>query len=302
MTFEAALERAGAIIRGRRADCPVCGGKQTVALDPDKGLYYCHKFGCTFSGSARRLAGAEVQFIPHPTAGERTAEQAAALAVRIWESATPAPAGHPYLQRKGVQPHGARAQNISVLPGTEPSKPTKPPGPCYAINAENAKRVTPPLVLAGCDAHGAIRTVQFIWSDGRKRFLRGSSPRGCMFPIGGPEPGARLWVCEGFATAATVHEATGDAAVAAFSAGNLLAAARALRERFPGVTLVIASDNDRATQGNPGIAAAKQAADAVGCRALWPQFGDGIAGTDWNDYAAAYGIEAARWALLGGLQ
>lgn len=268
MTFEAVLERAGATIRGRRADCPACGGRQTVALDAQKGLYCCHRYGCEFRGSVRRLAGADVQFVPHAAANGRTADQAAALATRIWDSAQSAPADHPYLRRKGIEPHGARVSGDS-------------------------------LVLAGCDARGTIRTLQFVDAEGGKRFLRGSSPKGCMFPIGGSDPGKRLWIAEGFATAATVHEAMVEAAVAAFSAGNLLPVAKALRQRFPAAELVIAADSDRATRGNPGIAAAKQAADSVGCRAVWPQFGPGAAGTDWNDYAAAYGIEAARAALKG---
>jgi putative DNA primase/helicase len=42
-----------------------------------------------------------------------------------------------------------------------------------------------------------------------------------------------LVIAEGYATAASIHEATGLATVAAISCGNLLAVAEALRDRFP---------------------------------------------------------------------
>jgi len=62
-------------------------------------------------------------------------------------------------------------------------------------------------------------------------------------------------VCEGYATGATIHEATGLAVIVAFDAGNLLPVARFFREKKPDWLIVIAADNDAWTDTpikNPG--------------------------------------------------
>ena len=48
--------RAGAHIRGRRADCPKCKRLRTVSFDESRGVYHCHGAGCDFSGGALTLA------------------------------------------------------------------------------------------------------------------------------------------------------------------------------------------------------------------------------------------------------
>jgi hypothetical protein len=50
------LTRAGARIRGRRADCPRCKRLRTVSFDESRGVYHCHGAGCDFSGGAAKLA------------------------------------------------------------------------------------------------------------------------------------------------------------------------------------------------------------------------------------------------------
>ncbi len=65
---------------------------------------------------------------------------------------------------------------------------------------------------------------------------------GCYFPIG--KPGRRIWIAEGYATAATVHEITGNCVVVAFNAGNLADVAIAVRQRFRMAQIYIAADND----------------------------------------------------------
>lgn len=50
------LTRAGARIRGRRADCPKCKRQRTVSFDESRGVYHCHGAGCDFSGGAAKLA------------------------------------------------------------------------------------------------------------------------------------------------------------------------------------------------------------------------------------------------------
>lgn len=105
-----------------------------------------------------------------------------------------------------------------------------------------------------------------------------------------------LLIAEGFATSATLHEATGHAAAIAFNAGNLGPVARALRQEHPRVQLIVCADDDNATPGNPGMTKARAAADELGTRLAVPDFGaDRPTGaTDFNDLAAHLGIEAVR--------
>jgi len=182
---------------------------------------------------------------------ERTARhaEAARKAATIWNAAIPAPDDHPYLSRKSVKAHGARLHNDAlVIPMRE---------------------------------GGGLHSVQFIAPDGAKRFLSGGRVKGCYFSIG--KPGAALCVTEGFATACSIHEATGHACACAFSAGNLRAVAEALRKKYPAARILICGDHDDA-----GVKGAQEAAEAVGGAVAIPPSGD------WNDYDAQHGADRLR--------
>ena len=65
------LRQAGAQIRGRnRADCPRCGGRQTVSLTEE--LFCCHHAGCNFKGNTFTLAR-ELGLAPKLSSGEARA-------------------------------------------------------------------------------------------------------------------------------------------------------------------------------------------------------------------------------------
>jgi putative DNA primase/helicase len=53
-----------------------------------------------------------------------------------------------------------------------------------------------------------------------------------------------LCIAEGYATAASVYEATGHAVAVAFYADNLVTVARALWTKLPEARIVICADND----------------------------------------------------------
>jgi hypothetical protein len=103
-----------------------------------------------------------------------------------------------------------------------------------------------------------------------------------------------LCLCEGFATGASIHEATGYPVAVGFNAGNLLAVAKALRKRFPELDLLVCADDDVCTPGNPGLAQAKEAAYAIGGRLAVPDFGENRpeGATDFNDLHRHAGLEA----------
>jgi len=189
-------------------------------------------------------------------------QQAAQQAARRWDAATPATA-HPYLTAKGVKPHGTRIEGAALL-------------------------------VPMRDEAGKLRSLQVIDSDGGKRFLFGGQVAGCYMGMGKPQ--GVLIVCEGFATGASIREATGHAVAVAFNAGNLLAVAQAMRAKFPALALVVAADDDHQTAGNPGLSAARQAALAVGGFVLAPQFPAHRPGkaTDFNDLHQLAGLGAVR--------
>jgi putative DNA primase/helicase len=148
---------------------------------------------------------------------------------------------HPYLTRKGVKAFGIRQYK-----GT--------------------------LAIPLRDTQGAIHSLQFIDAEGNKRFLTGGAITGHYHPIGQYQ--GTLCIAEGYATGATIHQATGYAVAITFSAGNLKAVALALRAKFPEARLIVCGDNDRFTPGNPGVTKAREAALAVRGKLYVPRFDD----------------------------
>jgi len=126
------------------------------------------------------------------------------------------------------------------------------------------------LVVPLRDAEGVLHSLQFIGADGRKTFLTGGRKRGCYHAIGLPD--RVLCVCEGYATGATLYQASRHATAIAFDAGNLEPVARALRAKFPRAVMCVCADNDQATPGNPGLIFGRQAAAAVGAALAVPVF------------------------------
>jgi len=119
---------------------------------------------------------------------------------------------------------------------------------------------------------GVMHSLQLIGPDGSKQFLTGGMVRGCYFAIG--KPAGTICIAEGYATAATVYEATGLATAVAFNAGNLTLVARYLYAHYLGTRLIVVADDDHATPGNPGLTEATRAAAMVGGLVARPDFSE----------------------------
>lgn len=132
----------------------------------------------------------------------------------------------------------------------------------------------------------AVVGLQRIFENGDKKFLRGSDMRGGYFIVGNGKP---AYLCEGFATACSIHEATGKAVVLAFSVGNLQEVAK----KFYSKKLVICADDDRFTDGNPGVTTALGVAQTLGCMFVKPIFNSDH-GTDFNDLMMQEGLDAVK--------
>ncbi|WP_341304338.1 toprim domain-containing protein [Pseudomonas sp. TMP25] len=182
---------------------------------------------------------------------QATAEHAS----RLWRSAALASADHPYLNRKAVKPFTLRQQGDVLL---------------VPLCRDNA-----------------LMNVQRIKPDGSKRFLYGGMVKGCYSPLGTITAGQPVYICEGWATGATIHTETGAAVVCAMNAGNLLPVGQYLQRRHPDAVLIVAGDDDRTTDGNPGKTAAVNAAAALGCGLVLPPWSGAEPPelTDFNDLA-----------------
>jgi phage/plasmid primase-like uncharacterized protein len=181
---------------------------------------------------------------------ERKAAISADTVEAIWRDAGAASPDHPYLARKGVKPNGARITGDGRL-------------------------IVP---LFGPD--GSLSSLQYI-SDDDKRYHPGGTTKGCSWTLGDPD-GGPIFVAEGFATAATVHDVSGRPCVVAYSANNLPEIVGQLREKY-GQTqeIIIVADNDASGVGRNK---ADQASAKHGGRIVMPP-SEG----DANDYLQAGG-------------
>ena len=59
-------------------------------------------------------------------------------------------------------------------------------------------------------------------------------------------------IAEGYATAVTLAKHGKGPTLAAYDSGNLLSVANAVHQRYPDKAIVIAGDDDHATENNPG--------------------------------------------------
>ena len=142
------------------------------------------------------------------------------------------------------------------------------------------------LLVPVRNADGELVGLQTIakdmYGDTVKRFLTGTPIASNYCPIGRADSAAHtLAIGEGWATMASVYEATGWPCVVAFCANNLEPVARAMRAKFPSVKIVICADDDaeteRKTGVNPGLVAAHKAAEAVGGFVAVPRFSKEVA-------------------------
>ena len=238
------------------------------------------------------------------------AEQAARDAAKLWAEAAELQAGtegasaSPYLARKGVQAHGVR-----LLPGQVLAVPMRD----EAGELVNLQRIAPQRPTAEEEAAGARE----------KRYLPGGRKKGARHWLGDPaaelrkfaeaaaagEGPAVLCLAEGYATAASCHEASGWPVAVCFDSGNLAEVARGLPALQPGAAFLVLADDDAATAArdertgkNPGRVAAAQAVRLLrkaGALA-WAACPTGHApgsNADFNDMHQAQGLDAVRAAL-----
>ncbi len=224
-------------------------------------LLFCHS-GCTFpeilaacgmqtdSISREKKTPSEISaaFIERQQAIHIKQLKGQQHAQRMWKHSCDASVDHPYLIAKQVKPYGIRQMKGALL-------------------------------IPMRDSDGHIWNLQLITPDRVKKFQYGCRVTGLYHAIGkfsGKVPVELMVIAEGYATAASVHEATGYPVAVALTAGNLEPVAKTLRSKYPNLRIVIAADNDAATAlkigRNPGLHFANRAAAAVGGLVAFPEF------------------------------
>jgi putative DNA primase/helicase len=186
---------------------------------------------------------------------------AAERASHIWRrSILPSP-HHPYLVKKQIKPYLARQHHKL-------------------------------LVLPIMDLAGNLTSLQFIDEIGTKCLLKDGKKKGCFIPVVYSQSQMEmLIVCEGWATGCTLAEVNPQAnVIAAIDAGNIRSISTDLRCRYPSAEILIAGDDDRLTDGNPGRSKAMQAATATGSHVIFPRWPAAapLELTDFNDLAVWY--------------
>lgn len=167
-----------------------------------------------------------------------------------WAQATTADPAHSYLARKQCGAHGIRQEGDHLL-------------------------------IPMADSDGKLWSLQTIAPDGRKLFAKGSRAAGMHFRIKGDGP---VVICEGYATGASIHAATGYNIAVAFSCNSLKPVAEAIRAKLPDGEIIIAADAEPAETTDK----ARAVAQLVGARVAVPSL------KDFNDTCIEEGFETVK--------
>ena len=190
----------------------------------------------------------------------------------VWQSGGETGADeHAYLKRKGVKAHGTRISGKTLL-------------------------------IPVRDLDGKLLSLQSVFQqEGKweKRFFKDAKLGAGCHVIGDMSAGTFI-IAEGFATGATIHEATGYPVVVAFDCGRLATVGKAVRAKHPKATIVIAADDDAHLANNPGKTKADKAAKEIHAGVVLPVFRSGTGG-DFNDLCQKEGAEAVRKQIEAGL-
>lgn len=325
------LAAAGLLVHGRRGtDSLEIGRLRRCWVEGDsekRGWYSLHEvrlkggdlaivgaFG-VWRGAENNKQQIELKSIP------LSAEQKDAIRARIREDRKRAEAAR---KKEGERAAArARAMWMKCLPSGESEYLAEKGVKAFDVRFTQAGT----LVIPMCDNVGNVHGLQFIGPEVRRRrkdrnkdfWPSGLTKRGHYHLIG--RPGAVILLAEGYATAASLHEATGHAVVVAFDAGNLPPVAAAIHERYPRARLLVCADDDwlgkcpscqkltpsaepacthcgadTSRLKNAGLEYAEAAALAVGGAHVLPLFADRGTRklTDFNDLHLAEGLHTVR--------
>ena len=192
----------------------------------------------------------------------------------IWKRATSADSNHPYIKKKRIHPVGIR-------------------------------QIRDSLIIPICrdfGGHGdTIVSLQYIQPTGEKKFHPNCPVTGGFYIIGNITDTDMVYVVEGYATGATVFEATDVPVVVAFNSGNIQAVCAKLKSEYPKMEIIIAADNDIESEKKHGRNSGKESAMAT-AKELNIEYVLCPVDSDFNDlfneqYKSEDGYQAVRTSL-----
>lgn len=223
-------------------------------------------------------------------------------------------------QALAKQEREAKARKAAQRAG-ELWKKLKTSGACSYLNRKQVKPFglrfgkDDSVVVPLTDIKERINGLQVIYGKPKKGrdkdfWPYGLSLKGAMYRIGNrPRAGEPVVICEGYATGASIHEATGLCVFVAFNVGNLEPVASAVHKAFSKSPIVIAGDDDYLTvlpdgSVNPGKTKADEVAHKFDGVAVVPSFAnrdDGVKWTDFNDLHVNESLDVVKkqieWAV-----
>ncbi|MBY6260120.1 DUF5710 domain-containing protein [Phytobacter diazotrophicus] len=277
--FAQKLEDAGLVIKG----LPVMDGTwQRVPTKNDKkgsksGAYRGFLDGRP-AGSYRDYRSADEKPIPWVYSGGNDMDPLARLHLRAHAQQTREDNARELEQQYNRQA-GYATRYVSRLPQAT----TAPYLTRKGVDAAPGVRINPKgeLVIPFSNAQGQIRSYQRIPETGGKdaRILKDSEKTGNWFAMGTPVNGKPLLFAEGYATAASLHEASGLPVLMTIDAGNMIAVAQNARAVWPDSPFIFCADNDHQLKNprtgepeNKGIISALKAAELTNGQIIVPTF------------------------------
>ena len=192
----------------------------------------------------------------------------------IWKRATSANSNHQYIKKKRIHPMGARQIRDSLII---------------------------PICRDFGDHGDTLVSLQYIQPSGEKKFHPNCPITGGFYIIGNITDTDMVYVVEGFATGATVFEATDVPVVVAFNSGNIQAVCTKIKAEYPKMEIIIAADNDIESEKKHGHNSGKESATAT-AKELGVKFVLCPVNSDFNDlfneqYNRKDGLKAVRLSL-----
>jgi putative DNA primase/helicase len=193
------------------------------------------------------------------------------IAMEYWARTVELKPSHPYLARKGLTEH-------------------------FAHQTFNARADSEFIVIPLANFDGELQAIHRIGvaEKNNKRNLKGSVTKNTCCVIGN-ETTQVFCVCEGWATAISIHLSTGCQVFFGAALHSLMEITQMIRKRWPRKTIVVCADNDERTQGNPGFTVAKKVADQCGVSLAIPPLPG-----DFDDLRQTRGMSAVRKLVLRG--
>ncbi|TFH84745.1 toprim domain-containing protein [Billgrantia azerbaijanica] len=216
---------------------------------------------------------------------ERMREAVAEACQRVLEVHLQDHGPSPYLERKGVGAYGvwfprravvvnvdSQRERVDLWAGEEVRRfyadmPKPRPDHLHFFQLRPNDVVVP---LRG--PGGKLWSLQTINHLGTKLFPKFGRKMGCFHLIdtaGDPVPPI-VAVTEGYATAASVHQATGWPVAVALDLGNMARVAPLMRSMFPQSQLILCGDDDPESPDNPGRTKTEALAAELGCVVAFP--------------------------------